>query len=55
MSQVPNHLALNPEDVRMMLACGVHLGTTNLDAAMQRYVFKRSTSIKDKEKEGVFY
>jgi len=54
MSQVPNHLALNPEDVRMMLACGVHLGTTNLDAAMQRYVFKRSTSIKDKEKEGVF-
>jgi small subunit ribosomal protein SAe len=29
------------EDMRMMLACQVHLGSTNLDANMERYVWDR--------------
>jgi small subunit ribosomal protein SAe len=43
MSQYP--AALNPkeEDIQKMLACGVHLGTTNLDPLMARYVWKRRT------------
>lgn len=34
---------LNPkeDDVAKMLACGVHLGTRNLEPAMERYMWKR--------------
>jgi len=41
MSQFP--VALNPkeEDVQKMLATTVHVGTKNLEPAMERYVFKR--------------
>jgi small subunit ribosomal protein SAe len=52
--QIPAVLAPNPDDIRMMLACGVHLGSTNLDAAMERYVFKRSTLLREKQREGVY-
>lgn len=41
MSQLPPALALSDEDVKMMLACQVHLGTKNCDANMERYVWKR--------------
>lgn len=41
MSQIPPALQLKEEDVRLMLACSVHLGTRNLDASMHRYVWKR--------------
>eukprot|EP01121_Diplochlamys_sp_Union-15-3_P007762 TRINITY_DN19_c0_g1_i3.p1 TRINITY_DN19_c0_g1~~TRINITY_DN19_c0_g1_i3.p1 ORF type:complete len:296 (-),score=78.26 TRINITY_DN19_c0_g1_i3:75-962(-) len=40
-TKLPPSLALREEDVRMMLACGVHLGARNLDPSMRRYVFKR--------------
>jgi len=37
--------ALNPkeDDIAKMLACSVHIGTKNLDASMERYVWKRRT------------
>jgi small subunit ribosomal protein SAe len=54
MSQIPACLAPTPDDIRMMLACGVHLGSTNLDAAMERYVYKRSTFLREKQREGVY-
>jgi len=41
MSKIPPTLSLKEEDVRLMLACHVHLGTRNLDPAMKRYVWKR--------------
>ena len=34
-------LALREEDVKLMLAAGVHLGTRNCDPNMERYVWKR--------------
>jgi len=42
-SHVPFPAALNPSesDVLQMLACQVHIGTRNLDAANERYVWKR--------------
>jgi small subunit ribosomal protein SAe len=41
MAHVP--AALNPreDDIQKMLACQVHLGSRNLDASMQRYIWKR--------------
>jgi len=36
-----NPLALKEEDVKMMLAAEVHKGTRNIDAQMQRYVWRR--------------
>jgi len=42
MSQVPSILNLQETDLKLMLACGVHIGSENLDAAMTRYVFKRN-------------
>ena len=44
MSQIPPILNLTESDVKMMLGCGVHLGSENLDPAMKRYVFKRNES-----------
>lgn len=41
MAQLPAALNLSEEDVKMMLACQVHLGTRNCDANMARYVYKR--------------
>jgi len=41
MSNLPPALQLSEEDVRLMLACNVHLGTRNCDTNMARYVFKR--------------
>jgi small subunit ribosomal protein SAe len=37
--------ALNPreDDIQKMLACQVHIGSKNLDAGMERYVWKRRT------------
>ena len=34
-------LALKEDDVKNMLAAGVHLGTTNVDFQMEQYVYKR--------------
>jgi len=42
MSQVPVVFTLQESDVKAMLACGVHLGDENIDAAMLRYVYKRN-------------
>jgi len=42
MSQVPVVFTLQESDVKLMLACGVHLGSENLDASMTRYVHKRN-------------
>jgi len=41
MSQVPPVLDLKEDDVQKMLASDVHLGTTNLDTQMEKYVWKR--------------
>jgi len=43
MAQSP--AALNPkeDDIQKMLACQVHIGTKNLDAGMERYIWKRRT------------
>jgi len=41
MSQVPPVLNLKEDDVQKMLACQVHIGSRNLDPAMQRYIWKR--------------
>jgi len=42
MSQVPPVLSLREDDVKKMIACGVHLGNTNVDPAMVRYIYKRN-------------
>ena len=34
-------LALKEEDVKKILACGSHLGTTSADFQMEQYVYKR--------------
>jgi|UPI0001FC9C72 small subunit ribosomal protein SAe len=54
MSQLPEALALTQEDARMMLACNVHIGSTNLDSAMERYVYKKSSYVREKEREGAY-
>jgi small subunit ribosomal protein SAe len=41
MSQVPAILNAREDDVQKMLACQVHLGSRNIDPAMQRYIWKR--------------
>jgi len=41
MASLPPSLQLADEDVKLMLACQVHLGTRNCDTNMARYVFKR--------------
>jgi ribosomal protein S2 len=41
MSQLPPALSASEEDIKMMVACQVHLGTRNCDANMSRYVYKR--------------
>lgn len=40
-NQFPEPLKLQPEDVQKMLACNVHIGTKNLEPAMERYIWKR--------------
>lgn len=37
-----------------MLACNVHIGATNLDSAMERYIWKKSSYIREKEREGAY-
>jgi len=41
MSQFPAALKISEDDVRALLACGVHLGARTCEAAMQNYVWKR--------------
>jgi small subunit ribosomal protein SAe len=41
MDQFPAALQPTPEDIKLMLACEVHRGATNLDAGMERYVWQR--------------
>jgi len=41
MSQFPAALKPKEEDIAKMLAAGVHLGTKNLEPALERYVWKR--------------
>lgn len=36
-------LTQQQQDIQMMLAADVHLGTKNCDFQMERYVFKRRT------------
>lgn len=41
MSQFPAVLNTKEDDVAKLLACSAHIGTKNLEPAMERYVFKR--------------
>jgi len=41
MAQFPAVLNAHEEDVQKMLACQVHIGSRNLEPAMQRYIWKR--------------
>jgi len=41
MSQYPPALQPSPEDIKKMLACEVHRGSTNLDSNMERYIWQR--------------
>jgi len=41
MSQYPESLAPSEEDVQRLLATSAHLGSTRLEPAMERYVYKR--------------
>mmetsp|Transcript_11347 Transcript_11347/g.31841 ORF Transcript_11347/g.31841 Transcript_11347/m.31841 type:complete len:308 (+) Transcript_11347:86-1009(+) len=41
MAQYPKALHPSSEDIKMMLACQVHVGTRNVDPEMERYVWKR--------------
>jgi len=43
MDNKANPLALKEEDLKLMLAAGVHIGTKNLDPNMARYVWKRKS------------
>jgi len=43
MSQFPAALNAKEDDVAKMLACTVHIGTKNLEPAMERYIWKRRT------------
>ncbi|KAJ1687270.1 hypothetical protein LUZ63_018660 [Rhynchospora breviuscula] len=40
-TQAPRALSQKEQDIQMMLAADVHLGTKNCDFQMERYVFKR--------------
>jgi len=42
MSKIPQLLNITEDDVRHMLACGVHLGSENVSSTMIRYVWKRN-------------
>jgi len=42
MSQVPPILSVTENDIKKLLACRVHIGSENLDASMERYVFGRT-------------
>jgi len=42
MSQLPPIMSLQEADLKKMLACGVHIGSENLDRANERYVHKRN-------------
>jgi small subunit ribosomal protein SAe len=44
MSQFPPILSLQEADLKRMLACNVHVGSTNLSAGMERYVHDRNES-----------
>ena len=41
MAKIPECMKITPEDVKMLLACNTHIGTTNVDAAMAPYVWRR--------------
>ena len=41
MSHCPAILQPSSEDIKMMLACDVHRGTSNLDSNMKRYIWGR--------------
>lgn len=43
MSQLPQSLDLSEEDVKLMLACHVHLGSRNCESQMKPYVWRRRT------------
>jgi len=43
----PRALSQKEQDIQMMLAADVHLGTKNCDFQMERYVFKRRTDGTD--------
>jgi len=40
MAQFPASLQMSEDDVKALVACGAHIGSENLDAAMARYVHK---------------
>jgi len=42
MAQVPACLNLTESDIQKMIVCSVHLGSENLDASMERYVYGRN-------------
>jgi small subunit ribosomal protein SAe len=42
MSQFPSILSLQENDLKKMLACTVHIGSTNLSSGMERYVHGRN-------------
>lgn len=41
MSRLHHVLAPTEQDIKLMLAANVHIGTTNVDPAMEKYVWKR--------------
>jgi len=41
MTQLPPALSAKEDDIAKMLACQVHIGSRNLEPAMERYVWKR--------------
>jgi len=41
MALIPPVLNVREDDVQKMLACQVHIGSRNMDPAMQRYIWKR--------------
>ena len=43
-SHLPESMHLKEDDLRLMLAAGVHLGTKNIDHQMKNYIYGRSKS-----------
>jgi small subunit ribosomal protein SAe len=41
MSQIPAALQPKEDDIKKLLAVGAHIGTTNVDSAMNRYIWRR--------------
>lgn len=41
MAQFPPSLNPKQEDIAKMLVCQVHIGSRNLEASMERYIWKR--------------